>query len=597
MQLAPPQTTPRGLTILIRLATAALLIAMLSIGSHVLVPIAIAFMLAFILTTPLKWFIKLGIPRRLSLTLVMLLSLAAVTGFSAFLAIQVDELADRLATYSESMRKRVLALQLGEAGPWGKLETTLERVTTGLERVGPQMATVRTVPAEESSLDRLKTSVAPLAIPIAGVVIVFVLCLFFLSQREDLRNRLIRLAGPRNLTLTTRTLDDAGHRISQYLVAQTVINAALGALIALGLYLIGVPYAALWGAFVAVLRFVPYIGSMAAALMPAALAFAIFPGWREVMLTVLLFLALDVVTAYFVEPMLIGQRTGVTAIALLVSTLFWSWLWGPIGLVLATPLTVSLAVLGRHLPSLRFLSIVLGDEAVLGPETTYYQRLLARDEDEASEINQKAAQSLGPLGVIDQVLLPALVLAARDRDRGEITDVDIGHVLAATSENVSLLRDRTSEASPRTSARAKVIGLSTGPESLVLLEMIAVSLPHALGPFEIVSSKTDLRDVAARSPAMVVLAALPPHGGTPARELCRKVREQFPALPLLVLRPDETPADAARAAARFRTAGAELVVATVADAVAALGGPAALKPAVQEAHQPMAQDDGVPSAG
>lgn len=597
MQLAPPQTTPRGLTILIRLATAALLIAMLSIGSHVLVPIAIAFMLAFILTTPLKWFIKLGIPRRLSLTLVMLLSLAAVTGFSAFLAIQVDELADRLATYSESMRKRVLALQLGEAGPWGKLETTLERVTTGLERVGPQMATVRTVPAEESSLDRLKTSVAPLAIPIAGVVVVFVLCLFFLSQREDLRNRLIRLAGPRNLTLTTRTLDDAGHRISQYLVAQTVINAALGALIALGLYLIGVPYAALWGAFVAVLRFVPYIGSMAAALMPAALAFAIFPGWREVMLTVLLFLALDVVTAYFVEPMLIGQRTGVTAIALLVSTLFWSWLWGPIGLVLATPLTVSLAVLGRHLPSLRFLSIVLGDEAVLGPETTYYQRLLARDEDEASEINQKAAQSLGPLGVIDQVLLPALVLAARDRDRGEITDVDIGHVLAATSENVSLLRDRTSEASPRTSARAKVIGLSTGPESLVLLEMIAVALPHALGPFEIVSSKTDLRDVAARSPAMVVLAALPPHGGTPARELCRKVREQFPALPLLVLRPDETPADAARAAARFRTAGAELVVATVADAVAALGGPAALKPAVQEAHQPMAQDDGVPSAG
>jgi predicted PurR-regulated permease PerM len=567
MELPRPLSPVRGLPFLIRLASAALLITMLSIGKAVLVPIAIAFILAFILTAPLKLLIRWKVPRVIALALVMTLALSVVTGFTALLTLQANELADKVSEYTDSMRKRVLALQLGSTGPLGKLEATFNRVTGGLDRIGPPIETVRTVPAEGSAFTRVRDSLGPFAAPLAGVVIVFVLTLFFLSQREDLRNRLIRLAGPRNVTLTTRTLDEAGVRISRYLVAQTMINAALGALVALGLYLIGVPYPLLWGSFAAVLRFVPYVGSTAAALLPATLAFAIFPGWSQVLMTLVLFIGLDAMTAYFVEPVLIGHRTGVTAIALLVSTLFWSWLWGPIGLVLSTPLTVSLAVLGRHLPSLGFLSIILGDEEVLGPEVTYYQRLLADDEDEAMQISQKLVPALTPLGVMDQVLMPALVLAVRDRDRGEISDEDAARVISVTRENVLALRTES-----RTPGQARLLAISTGRESEVLLQMLDLALPEQLGRLEIVDAGAELADLGAKGPDAVVLAALPPSGSTPARELCRRLKGRFASLKVVVLRPDLTPDDAARAAARFRGAGADVVVATLAEALAALGG-------------------------
>ncbi len=561
-----PPSLFRGLPVLVRLATVVLIIGILSVARDVVVPIAIAFILAFILTAPLKALIKWGVPRMVALALVMVVALGAVGGFSAFLVIEVNDLADKVSQYTDSMRKRVLALELGTNGPLAKLETTFERVTAGLDRrIGPPIETVRTVPAEASAVSRLKEGVGPYASPLAGVGIIFVLTLFFLSHREDLRNRVIRLAGPRNVTLTTRTLDEAGHRISRYLVAQLLINASLGALVAFGLYVIGIPYPVLWGSFAAVLRFVPYLGSLAAALLPATMAFALFPSWTQVGLTILLFAGLDVVTAYFIEPILIGHRTGVTAIALLVSTLFWVWLWGPIGLVLSTPLTVSLAVLGRHLSSLRFLAVVLGDEEVLGPEVTYYQRLLAHDEDEASEIAQKLMPTLSPLGVMDQVMLPALVLATHERDRAEITDEDLAHLVEATRENVQQMQGEA-----RGPGRTQLIGLATGTESELMLQMLSVALPQHLGPLDIVGSKMDLRELSTRAPTAVVLAALPPKGGTPARELCRKLKERYPKLTVIVLRPDRTRDEAARAAVRFRAAGADVVVPSLAEVVTAL---------------------------
>ena len=567
MHLTHAQSSVRGLSVLVRLATAALIIGMLSIGQHVVVPIALAVILAFVLTAPVKALIKLGVHRFVAVGLVMVVAVGLIAGFGTFLSMQVNDLADKVSEYTESMRRRMIALELGPSGPFRKFEETFNTVTTGRDHIGPQIQTVRTLPAEVSAGSRLTESVRPFAAPLAAVAIVFVLTLFFLSHREDLRNRVIRLAGPRNVTLTTRTLDEAGHRISRYLGAQTVINASVGALIALGLYLIGVPYPILWGALAAVLRFVPYLGSWGAGLMPATLAFAIFPGWTQLFLVVLLFLVLDLVTGYFIEPVLIGHRTGVTAIALLVSTVFWSWLWGPIGLVLATPLTVSLAVLGRHLRSLRFLSVVLGDEEVLGPEVIYYQRLLAHEEDDASEVAQRLASTLAPLGVMDQVLLPAVLLAARDRDRREISDEDLAHLIEATRENVIQLRGET-----RNQRSNRLIGIATGAESELLLQMLSVALPGELGSIEVVSPPDNLGELGELVPAAVavVLAALPPKGGTPARELCRRLKQHFPNLRVIVLRPDQTPEDAARAGARFRAAGADLVVATLAEAVEAL---------------------------
>ena len=199
-------------------------------------------------------------------------------------------------------------------------------------------------------------------------------------------------------------MDEAAHRVSQFLVWQTLINIAFGALVAAGLYWIGVPYAALWGGFTAVLRFVPYVGTLLSALMPATLAFATFPGWTETLQTLALFLTLDFVTAYFVEPVVFGQRTGVSSFALLISALFWIWVWGPVGLLLATPLTVCIAVLGRHVRSLRFLAVIFADEPALTPHVRFYQRLLARDEDEATSLVDRKRAELGTVGVMDHVL-------------------------------------------------------------------------------------------------------------------------------------------------------------------------------------------------
>ena len=568
MPLLVHPTPLRGLSFLVQLATGALIIGMLSVGQHVVVPIVLAVILAFVLTAPVKALIRLGFHRFLAVGLVMFLAVGLIAGFGTFLSMQVNELAEQVSGYTDSMRKRVIALELGRSGPFRKFEETFNSVTTGRDHIGPQIQTVRALPAEVSAGSRLTNSIAPFAAPAAAVAIVFVLTLFFLSHREDLRNRVIRLAGPRNVTLTTRTLDEAGLRISRYLGAQTLINASVGALIALGLYLIGVPYPVLWGALAAVLRFVPYLGSWGAGLMPATLAFAVFPGWTQLLLVGLLFLVLDLVTGYFIEPVLIGRRTGVTAISLLVSTVFWSWLWGPIGLVLATPLTVSLAVLGRHLRPLRFLSVVLGDDEVLGPEVIYYQRLLAHEEDEASEVAQRLTPTLAPLGVMDQVLLPAVILAARDRDRREISDEDLAHLIDATRENVLQLRGVEAR-KPRSN---RLLGIATGAESELLLQMLSVALPGELGSIEVMSLPSDLGELGALVPApvAVVLAALPPKGGTPARELCRALKKRFPSLQVIVLRPDQTPEEAGRAAARFRAAGADLVVATLSEAVEAL---------------------------
>ncbi len=560
----------RGLTFLVRLATAALLVFILSVARDVLVPIAIAFILAFVLTQPLKALVRWHVPRKLALAIVTLTALAIVSGFFVLLAVQIDELAEKVSGYSESMRKRVVALQVS-SGPLSKLEATFDRVTGGMDRVGPQMETVRTVPALASPAARLKESIGPYLTLLAGVGIVFILTLFFLSHREDLRNRVIRLAGPRNVTLTTRTMDEGDHRISRYLVAQLMVNAGLGTMVAIGLYFIGVPYPVLWGAFAAILRFVPYLGSLAAALMPAALAFALFPSWWPVLMTMGLFVVLDLLTAYLVEPVLIGHRTGVTAIALLVSTLFWVWLWGPIGLVLSTPLTVSLAVLGRHHPSLNFLSVLLGDEDVLGPEVTYYQRLLAHDEDEANEIAQRLMPTLHPVGVMDQVMIPALLIAIRDRDRAQIDEDDIAFLTEAMRESTLPLRLEQ----PRP-GHAQVVGISTGKESELLLQMVGAVLPKDAGGYEILSYATlDLNALGTRRPNAVVLAALPPRGATPARELCRTLKERFPGIHIIALRPDQTAAEAEKAAVRFRTAGADQVVASIAEVSAAV---AALSP-------------------
>ena len=251
-----------------------------------------------------------------------------------------------------------------------------------------------------------------------------VLVIFMLIDHADLRNRLIRLAGYGRLPLATRALDEAVQRISRYLQMQSIINGSYGVALALGYFLIGVPYAFFWGFLAATLRFIPYVGPVLAAAFPIVLSLAAFDGWVQPILVISLVLVLELVSNGLLEPLLYGQSTGVSEVALMVAIAFWTWLWGPVGLLLATPLTVCVSVLGRYVPQLEFLKILLADEPVLEAHAAYYQRLLAKDQDEAAAIVDDALRTQALDAVYDEVLIPALVAAKRDREQGTLAVED-----------------------------------------------------------------------------------------------------------------------------------------------------------------------------
>src|SRR5215467_13199691 len=261
--------------------------------------------------------------------------------------------------------------------------------------------------------------VQPLVYPLTTSDLIIVFVIFFLLEREDLRDRLIRLAGSHDLRRTTEAINDGAQRLSQYFLAQTGLNAVFGFIVAIALALIGVPNPVLWGILATLLRFVPYVGAFLAAVFPIALAFAVDPGWSMVLWTVVLFIVLEPLVGQVLEPLLYGHSTGVTPVAVIVSATFWTWLWGPIGLLLSTPLTVCLGVLGRHIESLEFLEIMIGDEPPLTPAQTFYHRALSGSESEAiDQIEEALEDGQDLIACFQDVVVEALVLAEVDRHRG-----------------------------------------------------------------------------------------------------------------------------------------------------------------------------------
>jgi hypothetical protein len=399
-----------------------------------------------------------------------------------------------------------------------------------------------------------------------------------LIKREDLRNRLIGLLGYGHVTGTTRVFVDAAQRLSSFLLTQLFINAGFGLVFGVGLFLLQVPYAFLWGFLTALLRFVPYIGSWIAVAFPLILSFAISSGWTQPVLVLALFGVLDVVTANIIEPHLFGRHTGVAPIALLVAAAFWAWVWGPIGLVLSTPLTVCLVVLGQHVPRLKFLTLLLGDQPALAPHARYYQRLLARDRDEAKEVVQKYVQEHGLEKVYDDVLLPALVLARRDRKRDGLTVDEEEFIYQTTGEILNCLPELLPPASRLCHAReagngqtadaeesspalvegtlagngALVPKLQFGDQGRVLilgcpahheaeelsLHMLAQLLQPAGCRVEVISTRALPSEVETRidqeEPTLVFIAVLPPGGLVQARYLCKRLRARFVDLRIIV---------------------------------------------------------------
>ncbi|MES1206236.1 MAG: AI-2E family transporter, partial [Pseudomonadota bacterium] len=413
------------------LATLVLVVVVLSRAQAIFVPVALATVIAFALG-PLVRRLERAVGRIAAVAVVVATGLAAVGGFSYFLERQVVGLSADMTKYSGSIQRKMIALRGSDGSGLGALAKSIDRAVHNLdEQVGADQAArpVRVVPAQASAFERLEGALAPVVEPLARAGIVLVLVIFFLVKREDLRDRFIRLIGRAHVTLTTRALDEAGQRVGQFLAQQSVINASFGVAVAGGLFGIGIPYAPLWGFVAAVLRFVPFVGTLFAMVIPAALAFAQFPGWWQMLATLGLFLGLDVLAAYGVEPIVIGAKTGVSSMAMLVSAIFWSWLWGPVGLVLSTPLTVCLAVLGKHVPRLSRLAVLLDDQPALEDPLVLYHRLVSGDEEEAEELLAKRFNEKSRAVVFDEVIIPALLMADRDRARGEISESDHQHVV------------------------------------------------------------------------------------------------------------------------------------------------------------------------
>jgi predicted PurR-regulated permease PerM len=446
-------------------AVVLLTIAALYFGREIFLPFALAVLLSFLLVRPVNWLRRLRVPRVAAVVLVVASAVVLIGGISVFVGSQVVNLANNLPAYQKTMQEKIRSIR--SAAPGGG---AIDRTTEVIQALGRELSgspdsaaagkrqpgakkkepvLVRIEPSDQEPFNTIQNMIGPLLAPIgtAGLVIIFIF--FVLLEPSDLRDRFIRLAGG-ELHRTTEALGEAAERVSRYLLMQLVVNASYGVPLGIGLYLIGVPGAFLWALMATLLRFVPYLGPVIAALFPLTLAFAVDPGWNMFLWTAGLVVCLELVSNNVIEPWLYGSSTGMTPVAVIVAAIFWTMLWGPVGLILATPLTVCLVVLGRYVPQLGFLDVLLGSTPVLSPEERLYQRLLAGNVEEAIEIaeTQVAADSLLPF--YDQVGLPALRLAENSRQFGASSEdrKRVADGLRAVVEDMKeLLEKKDSEAS------------------------------------------------------------------------------------------------------------------------------------------------------
>lgn len=524
-----------------------LVVASLSLAREVLIPLALAVLLTFILT-PFVVRLQRRLGRVPAALAVSLLALVVVCGFAFLILMQVRGLASELPRYRDNIIAKVVSLRSADASSVLKnVEDALNDIHNAFsgEATTDQANIDRPVPVSvtQSGPARFEAVLGPVAALLTQFLLITVLVMFMLARHEDVRDRLIRLVGHGRLTDTTKALEDASRRVSRFLLTQLIINTCFGLALALGLFLIGLPQALLWGILVGTLRFIPYVGSPVGALMLLALSVAVFPTWAGPVAVLAVFVVLEGVTANVIEPLLFGHSTGVSPMALLFAAAFWAWLWGPVGLLLSTPLTVCLVVVGGHVPGLRFLGVLLGDDPALSPEKRYYQRLLAKDPDEAIDMIEEHLKSHPRDTFYDEVLLPALVMTKRDNERGVLT----------VAEKQGMMRDMRAileevvpvQCPPRESVASGgaqlpiVFGVPAGDDADELaLTMLRQMLETEGCRLEILPAGTAASEVVARvaaeKPAGVFLAALPPQGLADTRYLCKRLRGRFPELKILV---------------------------------------------------------------
>lgn len=554
------------------LVNGAIVVGALYFAREILLPFGLAILLSFLLAPLVDRLERWGRRRITAVLLTVTLAFFGIALLAFVLAHQAYNLAYELPQYKDNILKKMEPFTAGEDGVWTRASQAVEEMKSRMSSHEPddqeisQESVVEESPQEnleQAAADRDKPipvevvptlsageiargiigpTIAPLAT--AGLVTIFVI--FMLLYREDLRNRLIQLVGVEQIHTTTQALDDAAARISRYLLMQFIINSAYGLVICIGLAIIGLPNAVLWGVMTALLRFIPYAGPWIAAIMPIAVSLAVFEGWLQPGLIILLFVLNELISNNVMEPWLYGSSTGISAIGILISAVFWAWIWGPVGLVMATPLTVCLTVMGRYVPQLAFLNTLLSDQEVLPPHSRYYQRLLAHDPEEAIEIAEELLATTSEIDLYQQVLIPALTLAEQDRRSKTLEDSKYQLVLQVTRE---LLEEYPIPPSTRPDANGdepdsnsfSKVSLFCLPARTEGDEIVATMLAQLLKQRDIemtVGSREMLiGEMAERISTdeidVVCVSSLPPLAVTHARYICKRLRARFPRLKLV----------------------------------------------------------------
>jgi predicted PurR-regulated permease PerM len=533
-------------------------IALLYFGREIFIPVALAFVLSFLLTPLVSWFQKLHIGRVPAVLAVMALCLAMTVFLGWRVGAQLVEITAHLPEYRTNIERKIRALRSHNNAPILQATNTVQQLNKQLTGPGqpgskgdgsrpPIPVQVTRPPA--SVFQELRDLLGPLAgsVETAGLVIIFVT--FMLINWEDLRSRLIRLGGQGRLSVVTQAMEEASQGLSRYLLLQFLVNSCYGCIFGTALYFIGVPHALLWGALATALRFVPYIGVWIACAFPVAMAVAVFPGWKHALFVFAIFVALEIITANAVEPWLYGSHAGITPFAILVAAVFWATLWGPVGLVLSVPLTLCLILVGRYVPQMSFLEVLLGDAPPLRPEENYYQRLLATDQDEATELAHSYLEGKSLQNVYESLLVPALRLAEEDRHTGVIDDRVADFVAQSTRELIEDLAERYS-AEPRSSgvetylnnpnfAQASIVAIPARDQADELVATMLAQLLQKAGAQNVRALSIDtvenmLTEVERGQFEIVCISALPPFAVGQARSLCKRLHGRFPDLALVV---------------------------------------------------------------
>jgi predicted PurR-regulated permease PerM len=580
-------------------------VAALYFAQAVLVPLAVAILLAFLLAPVVGWLEQCRLGRIAAVLIAVATALGVLGAVGWVVEQQFVQVAEKLPDYRENIQNKLRQFQGAAGGSFSKaakgVEETLKGVAGTQPSTAPSTITNLTAAAQapnshpgEPALPKVSPRdplpvreysepPTPLQIvarylgrllsPLAtgGLIVVFLI--FMLLNRRDLRDRMIRLVGHGRLNLTTQALDDAATRISRYLLMQSAINGIYGVSVGIGLWTIGLssaegrfPNVLLWALLAAVLRFVPYLGPIIAAAVPVVLSLAVFSSPGVFVATLGMYVAIELVICNVLEPWLFGSSTGLSVMAILVSAVFWTWLWGPIGLLLATPLTVIVVVLGKYVPQLRFLDVILGDEEVLEPSVRVYQRLLSLDQEEAGELLHDYRKEKGLECVYDDVMIPALAMAEKDRHSGQVDTEretfirqamrdlieELGDAQRAENAASALAEVDAKKAEAKPDGASGIVVPSIPKEQTVTVlclpahdeadEIVGLMLAQVLelkGRRAVAASQTSLAGellelVQEHDAGAVCISALPPAALSHSRYLCKRLHAKFPELPAVV---------------------------------------------------------------